>query len=158
MIKKRQKIVLFIISLVLPQLAGFVGAMATFRAVDTWYQEIAKPALTPPSWVFGPVWTLLYLLMGVALYLVLLRPEPKKRAVTLFSFQLVFNALWSVLFFGVGRFDLAFVELCLLWGFILLTYIHFRRLDRRAGRLLVPYLVWVSFAGYLNLTFWLINR
>lgn len=125
-----------------------------------WYQEIAKPAWTPPGWVFGPVWTVLYAMMGVAAWLVWKRHgfRGARLALTLFGIQLLLNAAWSWLFFGLRRPDLALVDILLLWGVILATARAFHPLHRTAALLLVPYLVWVGFAAVLNAAIWQLNR
>jgi translocator protein len=124
-----------------------------------WYAGLTKPALTPPGWVFGPVWTLLYLMMGVSSYLVLGRTSvPGSRAaLAIFGLQLLLNGLWSYLFFGLERPGLALVEILLLWLSILASTLLFWRLRPAAGALLVPYLAWVSFASWLNFGLWRLN-
>lgn len=139
--------------------AGGIGSYFTFEAVQTWYPTLQKPAWTPPSWVFGPVWTTLYVLMGTAAWRVWRRSGPEARAaLTLFGVQLVLNTAWSGLFFGLRMPGLAFFELVLLWAAILATLLRFRSLDRLAAWLLAPYLAWVTFAGGLNLAIWQLNR
>lgn len=124
-----------------------------------WYADLAQPALTPPGWVFGPVWTMLYLMMGVAAWLVWRRYGLHGAAwpLGLFLVQLVLNACWSYLFFGRQNPGLAFLDILALWLAILATLIAFWRYHRPAGQLLLPYLLWVTFAVYLNLQFWLLN-
>jgi len=124
-----------------------------------WYALLAKPALTPPSWVFGPVWTLLYLMMGIAAWLVW-REHGLAGALCplgLFLGQLALNALWSYLFFGLHRPGLALLDIVALWLGILATLVAFWRAYPAAGLLLLPYFIWVSFAGYLNFQFWRLN-
>ena len=153
-------IIKLVVAVLLCQAAGILGSLATVPAIPGWYQGLAKPAFTPPNWLFGPAWIMLYLLMGIALFLVwrqgLGRPGVKT-AVTLFFIQLVLNALWSWLFFGWHQVGLAFAEIVLLWVFILLTMIRFLPLSRVAGWLLVPYLLWVTFASALNFSLWRLN-
>lgn len=124
-----------------------------------WYEGLMKPALTPPGWVFGPVWTLLYTMMGVAAWLVWKRQgyAAASRSLWLFLLQLGLNALWSYLFFGLKNPGLALLDIVALWLAILTTLIAFFRHHRPAGQLLLPYLLWVSFAVYLNLQFWRLN-
>lgn len=133
--------------------AAFVGSVATADAVKSWYPSLIKPPFNPPSWLFGPVWTLLYVMMAAAFYLVLsakaTKPE-KREAVLVFCAQLVFNSLWSILFFGLRNPVIAFGEIVALWSLILVTILRFSRIDRRAAALLLPYLAWVSFAAVLN--------
>lgn len=139
--------------------AGAIGGIVTNPAIPTWYQQIEKPSWTPPGWLFGPVWTALYLAMGVAAWLVWRRGgwAANGRALTLFGVQLVLNALWSFLFFGLRSPGLAMVEIVVLWLAILLTLLAFWRVSRPAGALLAPYLLWVTFASALNFTIWRMN-
>lgn len=134
-------------------MAGVLGSAFTMGAVKTWYLAINKPAWNPPSWLFGPVWTTLFILMGIALYLVwsAKKSDKVRVAIKMFAAQLILNILWSIFFFGMGNFWLAFGEILVLWVFILLTVIKFWKVDKVAGILLVPYILWVSFAAYLNL-------
>lgn len=124
-----------------------------------WYQELDKPSWNPPAWVFAPVWSLLYLMMAVAGWLVWRERGRKavRLALALFVLQLALNAAWSWLFFGLNRPDLAFVEIVVLWLAILATAARFWRVRRAAGALLLPYLAWVGFAGVLNFVLWRMN-
>ena len=137
--------------------AGLIGAVAS--TPGEWYAALDKPAWTPPSWVFGPVWTTLYLLMGVAAWLVWERRSVAgvTPALTLFVAQLAINALWSWLFFGFHRIGSAPVDLVLLWVVLLAVIVLFWRIRPLAGALLLPYILWVSFAGILNASIWLRN-
>jgi tryptophan-rich sensory protein len=139
-------------------LAALIGGLA--GAPGAWYAGLAKPAWNPPNWVFGPVWTVLYATMGVAAWLIWLRraDTPVQAALTLFGIQLVLNALWSWVFFGWHWLGLAFVELLLMWVAILATTVAFWRIRPLAGWLFLPYLLWVAFAGVLNLFLWRLNR
>jgi len=139
--------------------AAGVGGLATSRSVATWYQTIEKPSWTPPGWVFGPVWTTLYLMMAVAAWLVWRRAGVSggRLALTLFAAQLVLNAAWSWLFFGLQNPGAAFVELIVLWLAIVATLVAFWRTTAPAGWLMLPYLLWVTFAGVLNFTIWRMN-
>lgn len=121
------------------------------------FAVLNKPALAPPGWLFPVVWTILYILMGIASYLVLTSGKPNSAALTVYGVQLVFNFLWPILFFTLKRYLLAFIWLILLWALILETYLLFRRISKPAGYLLLPYLVWVTFAGYLNYSIYLLN-
>lgn len=135
------------------ELAGVVGVLTTETGTSTWYRELAKPAFQPPGWVFGPVWTLLYALMGVAAWRVwrLARATPgRRRALLLFGLQLALNAAWSPVFFGAQAIAAALVVIVALWGALVATVLAFRRLDRAAALLLLPYLAWVTFAAILN--------
>lgn len=141
------------LALVLPQLAGLVGSLFTFSAINDWYRFLAKPSFSPPNWLFGPVWTILYLLMGLAWYFA----WKKGVKPTLFLVHLGFNSLWSVLFFGLRNPGLAFLEILVLWTLIVAVMRQFYRYNRLAVWLLVPYLLWVSFAAVLNFTVWQLN-
>ncbi len=142
--------------------AGLIGSfVVTGGGWSSWYATIQKPSFTPPSWVFGPVWTVLYLLMGVAAWLVWqegLRFRAVRISLIWFLVQLALNALWSPVFFGLHRIGLALLVLVLLWVAIAVTMHHFFRVSRPAGWLLVPYLLWVSFAAALNISIWALNR
>ncbi|WP_135851990.1 TspO/MBR family protein [Halorussus salinus] len=146
-------------SVLVCQLAGIVPSILTADEVATWYPTLAKPAFTPPSWLFGPVWTTLYLLMGVALYLVWQSDEGRLRTVALgvFGVQLVLNAAWTLTFFGAQAIFGGLVVILVLLATILATMAAFARIDRRATALLVPYLLWVGFATALNYELWRLN-
>ena len=150
-----------VVSILVCQAAGAVGSIFTVRAIPTWYAALNKPTFTPPSWLFGPVWIGLYTLMGISLYLVLRKGWDNRSvrvAVCVFALQLLLNALWTPLFFGLHWLLPAFFEIVLLWALILVTIRLFYGLSASAGLLLVPYAVWVGFASVLNLSFWLLNR
>ncbi len=135
--------------------AASVGALFTPGA---WYAELTKPTWNPPAWVFAPVWTLLYISIGVSGWLVWRRTGlVANAAFAVFAVQLVLNATWSWLFFGLHRPDLAFADIVLLWLSILATSLLFWRETRLAGAVLIPYLAWVSFATLLNWTLWRLN-
>jgi len=139
--------------------AGLIGSLSTAAAVPTWYADLRKPNWTPPSWIFGPVWTTLYVMMGVAAWLVWRKSGfvGAKAAMWLFFLQLLCNAAWSLIFFGLRSPGLAFAEILLLWGLILATALAFWRHSPIAGALLLPYLAWVTFATALNLAIWRLN-
>ncbi len=139
-------------------LAAIVGGLATPRGLQSWYGTLAKPSWNPPNWLFGPVWTILYILMATAGTRVASSDHPQKNlALGVFAAQLILNALWSWLFFGWRRIDLAFLEILLLVALIAANLILFLRIDRTAGLLLIPYLLWVAFASILNGTVWRLN-
>lgn len=146
-------------------LAGFVGvcfgvaASGSFFPPDEWYANLIRPSFAPPNWLFGPVWTVLYLMMSVAAWLVWKASgfSKSRAALATFGVQLLLNATWSALFFGLHRPDLALLEIVILWAAIALTIVRFRQHSRRAAMLLVPYLAWVSFATVLNYGFWSLN-
>lgn len=146
-------------SIVLCQLAGVAGSLFTTPAIPTWYRTLKKPFFTPPDWIFGPVWISLFMLMGVSLFMVLRRQEHPQFKITLtfFLIQLIFNILWSAAFFGLRSPLLGLIDIGLLWGAILLTIQHFLRISKMAGLLLMPYIVWVSFAVVLNFSLWILN-
>lgn len=143
--------------------AGVVGSIFTGPAVQSaWYATLVKPALNPPAWVFGPVWTTLFVLMGISLFLIwksdpAVARKERRRGVILFFIQLILNTLWSIIFFAWRSPGGALVEIILLWLAILATLIAFARISRTAAWLLVPYLAWVSFATYLNYSLYVLN-
>lgn len=145
--------------------AGLIGSVFTAPSIPTWYASLQRPEFSPPNWIFGPVWTTLYALMGIAAWLVwssyAQASENKRKqirvALTLFGLQLVLNTLWSIIFFGWQNPGAAFAEISLLWLAILATIIAFARVSRPAAWLLLPYLLWVSFAAYFNYAIWTLN-
>lgn len=141
--------------------AAGLGSLATYPSIPTWYATLNKPGFTPPNWVFGPAWTLLYLLMAVAAWLVWQKIEEDRPAVRgaliAFGLQLLANVLWSVVFFGYHSPLAGYAVIILLWLLILWTMIRFFRISKIAGWLLVPYLLWVTFASGLNLAVVLLN-
>jgi tryptophan-rich sensory protein len=150
-----------VICLLVPQLVGITSGLLTVSAVRDWYVTLARPSFTPPSWVFGPVWTAIYLLMGIAAFLVWQRGlgAPFVRtALSVFAVQLLLNGLWSVLFFALRSPGIALVEILVLWALIAWCMMLFFRVRAVAGALLVPYLAWVTFATALNFEFWRLNR
>ena len=147
-----------VIALILPLAVG--GLSAFLSRGTTLYEDLTKPPLTPPGWLFPVVWTVLYLLMGYASYLIWQSDalsEEKRRALLLYVLQLLANFLWSILFFGAGSLLGALVCLLVLWALIFATIRAFTAIDEKAGDLLLPYILWVSFAAYLNLGFFLLN-
>lgn len=150
----------FIIAIVVSELAGIIGSFFTTPAINGWYSTLVKPALNPPSWVFGPVWTTLFALMGIAAFLIWKKGLEQKRvkiALGIFLGQLVLNTLWSIIFFGLKSPGAAFIEITFLWLAILATIIAFAKLSKPAAWLLAPYILWVSFAAYLNYSIWMLN-
>jgi len=140
--------------------AGLLGSLFTFPSIPTWYATLQKPPFNPPNWVFGPVWTTLYLLMGIAAYLVYREGFDKKEvkaAIYAFACQLCLNAAWSIAFFGLHSIAGGMATIVLLWLAIALNLVLFYRISRAAGLLLVPYLAWVSFASVLNFSVLLLN-
>jgi len=157
---KFKNILKLVFSILLCQGAGFLGSLATRPAIGGWYAGLVKPAFSPPNWIFVPVWTLLYFLMGASLFLVLKTKakERQQRALFLFFIQLILNISWSVIFFNLKAPLTAFIEIIALWYFIFLTTKAFLRISRLAGFLMIPYLLWVSFAAFLNFSIFWLNR
>jgi benzodiazapine receptor len=141
---------------------GYLSGMVTRSAIVTWYPTLVKPSFNPPNWIFAPVWSMLFIMMGVAAGLVWNRIEFEKeivkKALVFFAIQLALNALWSYLFFGLHNPMLAGLEIIVLWLMIYETYIQFSKINRIAGYLFIPYLAWVSFAAVLNASIWWLNR
>ncbi len=143
------------------EIVGLAATPFTIAAIPGWYTTLNKPVFSPPNFVFGPVWTILYLFMGISAYLVWskgLKKRGVKEALTFFVVQLGLNFLWSLLFFGLHSPLIALVDIAALIIAILIVIRKFYKVSKTAGYLLVPYLLWVSFAGYLNLSIWLLNR
>ena len=138
-------------------LAGAIGAIFTTPAIPTWYASLNKPDFNPPNWVFGPVWTTLYILMGVAAYLVYREGKNAERALNVFAGQLALNTMWSFLFFGLQSPFLGLVCIITLWLAIAATIREFYAHSRTAAMLMVPYILWVSFATVLNFFVWVLN-
>lgn len=173
----------FLISVLICELAGVIGSFATAPVIDTWYEELTKPGIAPPGWIFAPVWIILFFLMGISLYLVwkkkwrvkISESDRKKiywncfskklwvgswkeeNAVMIFALQLFLNIWWSIIFFGFQSPIGAFFEIVALWIAILYTIINFWRISKSAAYLLIPYIIWVSFAAVLNFLFWQLN-
>jgi len=149
-----------VIAIAISELAGIIGSVFTAPSITGWYAGIIKPALNPPSWVFGPVWTTLFVLMGISAFLIWkkgLDRKDVKIALGIFLGQLVLNTLWSIIFFGLHSPGGALVEIVFLWFAILATIITFFKISQPAAWLLVPYIFWVSFAMYLNYAIWSLN-
>ena len=147
-------------SIVVCEAAGGVGSLFTAPAIGTWYVTLDKPWFTPPNWLFAPAWATLFLLMGIAVFLVWrkgLRHPGVKLALVILAVQLVLNVLWSVVFFGLRSPLGGVVEICFLWVAIVLTIVAFWRVSVAAGVLLLPYIVWVSFAAALNVSVFILN-
>jgi tryptophan-rich sensory protein len=137
--------------------AGIVGSFFTTSNIPTWYATLTKPPIAPPNWVFGPVWTTLFLLMGIAAYFVWRTGVRSRSALQIFGIQLALNVLWSLIFFGLQNPGAAFIEIILLWLAIVWTIYAFSRHSKLAAWLLVPYIAWVSFASVLNYFIWVLN-
>jgi len=141
---------------------GYLSGMVTRESITTWYPTLIKPVFNPPNWIFAPVWSLLYILMGFAGGLVWNKLEENealvKKAFLFFIIQLALNALWSLIFFKFHNLLLAFIEIIILLLMIFETYTQFKRIDKLAGLLLIPYLAWVSFATVLTASIWWLNK
>lgn len=150
---------LLVICLVIPLAVGGIAALLTGGGMDT-FETLNQPPLSPPGWLFPVVWTVLYILMGVASYLVLASGKSQdivRQSLVFYGVQLAFNFLWPILFFSLSAYLFAFIWLVVLWLLILVTTVQFYRIEKPAGYLLMPYLIWVAFAGYLNLGIYLLN-
>ena len=149
-----------LISIVVCNLAGFIGSIFTTPSIPNWYANINKPSFTPPNWIFAPVWITLFILMGVSLFLIIKNWQnnrTQKIAIYLFTVQLILNTLWSLIFFGLQKPGLAFIEIIILLFFIILTAWQTKKVNKLAAYLFIPYILWVSFATILNFSIWLLN-
>lgn len=153
------KILIFVLTCVA---IGYLSGQVTQSSIKTWYPDLVKPSFNPPNWIFAPVWGLLYIMMGIAAGLVWSRidfeREAVRKALIFFVIQLALNSLWSFLFFGLKNPMLAGIEIVLLWLMIYETYIKFGKIDKIAGYLFIPYILWVSFAAVLNASIWWFNK
>jgi len=148
------------ISIAICLLAGVLGSVFTTPAISTWYAALIKPSLAPPNWVFFPVWTAHFIMMGISLFLIWrmdMKDRLVKKALFLFEAQLILNVLWSAAFFGLKSLLAGLIDISILWILILFTILNFMKLSRAAGILLIPYLLWVSFAAILNFAIWRLN-
>lgn len=155
------KITRLIISILACFLAAYIGSVFTTPSISTWYASLNKPFFNPPNWIFGPVWTLLYLMMALALYIIWdngMEKAENKQALGIFAVQLALNSLWSIAFFGWHSPLAGLVIIVLLWSAIFMTIQRFNKISRTAGWLLVPYIAWVSFAAILNFMIFWLNR
>lgn len=147
---------ILIICILIPLAVGGLSALLTKNGMEA-FNAANKPPLTPPNWLFPMVWSILFVLMGIASYLVYTAGVPSRAALTVYALQLVFNFFWSIFFFNMQWYLFAFVWLVVLWFLILLTTLLFRKSSKAAAYLMIPYLLWVAFAGYLNLGVYLLN-
>jgi len=155
-----QDVIKLIISLAASLAAGGIGVVFTAPAIRTWYVDLNKPFFTPPNWLFGPAWTILYILMGIAAFLIWrigLSTPGVQIALIAFLIQLILNLLWSIVFFGMHSPSGGVIVIVLLWIAILVTLIKFWGLYQTAGILMIPYLLWVTFAAALNIAIWRLN-
>jgi translocator protein len=153
------KLIKFILSVALPLTIGAVAGFFTSESVRGWFQTINKPSFNPPSWVFAPVWTTLYILMGIAFYLIWIKPKSEKRdrAIIFYLLQLILNGAWSFIFFYAQQPGWAFAEIVVLWLMIIITMALFYQVSKPSVYFLIPYLLWVSFASILNFSIWSLN-
>jgi len=154
------KSIKFIVSVLICQSAGIIGSLFTTPAISAWYVYLEKPNFSPPSWLFGPVWITLYTMMGISLYLIWQKKEDVKgawSAIIFFVVHLLINSLWSIVFFGQKSVGGALVVIVILWLMIVTLIFVFYRINKIAGYLLAPYLLWVSFAAVLNYSIWRLN-
>ncbi len=157
----KENVLKIIISITVPLLVGFVGSYFTSPAITGWYADLNKPEFNPPNWIFAPVWTVLYVFMGVAFFLVWkIKEELRKNtlAVIFFGVQLFLNSTWSIVFFAMQSPGVALINIVLLWFALLATVVLFYKVDKRTVYFLVPYLLWVTFATYLNYQIFILNQ
>lgn len=158
-VKKIDFVKLFV-SIAVVLLIGFASSFFTAGSIDSWYKNIEKPAFNPPNWIFGPVWTILYIMIGLSFYLVWTsdaKSNLKNKAYIIFAVQLALNFIWTLLFFGNQMIFGAFAEIIFLWVAILLNILAFYRISKLSGILMIPYLLWVSFAALLNYSIGILN-
>ena len=151
---------LLFICIAIPVIVGMVSALLTRNSMEL-FQSIDKPPLAPPGWLFPVVWTILYILMGISSYLILQSGESQeeiRKALTIYGYQLVVNFLWPTFFFNFGWYFFSFLWLVLLWVLVLIMILRFKDISKLAAYMNIPYLVWLTFAGYLNLGIWILNR
>ncbi len=157
---KLPKVLRLAASIIICLSAGAIGSIFTISQVNSWYLTLNKPFFNPPSWVFSPVWTTLFILMGISLYIVWnkgIERRNVKKALYIFGIQLILNVSWSAVFFGMENLLGGLIVIILLWIAIFITIIRFKKISKPAAYLLIPYIAWVTFAGLLNLVIWIIN-
>ena len=150
-------IIKLITSITICLAAGVLGSIFTTPAIPTWYETLIKPSFAPPNWVFAPIWTSLFIMMGISFFIIWQMGSSNGRALYIFSIQLILNVLWSAIFFGLRSPLAGLIEICILWILILLTIMEFMKISRTAGLLLIPYILWVSFAAVINFFIWRLN-
>lgn len=148
-----------VVSVLIAQMAGVIGSFFTTSSIQSWYVFLEKPSFAPPNWLFAPAWLTLYTLMGLAAFLVWRKRNMAgaKMAFWLYGVHLGFNALWSIIFFGLKNPGLAFIEILVLWALILVVTVKFFKIEKAAGYLFIPYILWVTFAAALNFAVWQLN-
>lgn len=150
-----------VVAILVCELIGISGSFFTASSIPIWYRGLNKPFFSPPNWLFAPVWTILYLMMGISAYLVWekgLKKKKVKEALSFFALQLLLNFSWSFVFFGLRQPFSAFLNIITLWLAILITILKFNKISKPAGYLLIPYILWVSFASLLNLAIVILNK
>jgi benzodiazapine receptor len=160
LISEKMDLIKLIFSILIIQLSGGIGAMLTFTSLNDWYSSLSKPVFTPPNWIFAPVWTFLYTLIGVSFYLVWqkgLKNSEVKKGLRIFTYQLVLNILWSAFFFGLRSPILGLIDILIMNYLIYLTIVKFRKIMPLASYLLYPYFAWVLFATVLNISIVILN-
>lgn len=158
--KLLKNILTLVLSIAVCQGAGLIGIVFTVSSIENWYNLLNQPSFRPPNWLFGPVWTILYSLMGISLYWIWTAGTKKKEvrdALKLFAVHLILNTSWSIVFFGMHNIPLSLVNIIALWVLIVIVMIKFYKIDKRASLILLPYLAWVSFATILNFAIVLLN-
>lgn len=155
-----KNIIAFFGAIVIAQLAGIIGTVFTASSITTWYNTLVRPNIAPPNWIFAPVWIALFTLMGIASFLIWRKGFQRgdvRVAIMVYGFQLVLNSLWSIIFFGLRSPSGAFIEIIVLWLGIAASIVIFYKISKPSAWLLVPYIIWVSFAAYLNYQIWQLN-
>jgi translocator protein len=150
-----------IFSVIACEMIGIAGSVFTVGSIPTWYKTLNKPFFSPPNWIFGPVWTMLYLMMGISaglIWLKGLKSRKVQKALFYFCLQLFLNFTWSIVFFGLHQPLLAFINIIFLLSSILLTIVKFEKISKKAAYLLIPYILWVTFASLLNFSIVVLNR
>jgi len=156
-----KKAVGVLVSVLICEFAGIIGSIFTTPSIPGWYAGLVKPIFNPPNWAFAPVWITLFAMMGISAFLVYekgIRKNGVKKALVFFAIQLLLNTLWSIVFFGAHMMFCAIIVIILLWGMILATILLFHRISKTAAYLLIPYILWVSFAMVLNISLYILNR
>jgi len=148
-----------LIAIILPMVIGGFSGFLTANSINGWYSTLQQPSFNPPNWVFGPVWTILYLIMGISLYRIWILPvsEDRNKAIGIFTLQMTLNFFWSLIFFRWHLIGIALAEIILMWVMIATMILRFKKLDAAAGLMNIPYLLWVTFASALNGAYFILN-
>jgi len=157
---KFSKFLTLLICILIPLIIGSIAGIANVGNVNEWYVKLIKPSFNPPGYLFGPVWTILYVLLGLSLYMIWKSPTGKNRsqALLIFSIQMFLNFIWTFIFFYFKQTGLALVDIILLWIFIITMILVFKCINKTAAFIQIPYLLWVSFATVLNASIWILNK